>query len=237
MSRIDALPASRATRIPHCRGPAGERSRGGSNTLAVLITNGPTETAVSGETGDQFWPLSNDSTIPIVYSRSPASAGALASGPKLGHVLLHPAVITATPCALRTKSASEGASCEFTVQSWFGVSRLRVLPELFAVRFLGVNAFPRRFRNAAIDNRMTFSSGQYEFGNEHPNVTRRFFIHATLPQNGTWPRLLSSTSMKPAQGAAATGAMDARHPQSGSAASNERAILSMAVGRRFILVR
>ena len=54
----------------------------------------------------------------------------------------------------------------------------------------------------AICSRLTKSPGQNSVVEVHPSVTPRFLSQVTLTQNG----LVSSTSVKPAQGAAHAGA-------------------------------
>ncbi len=78
---------------------------------------------------------------------------------------------------------------------------------------------PRRYMNAAICRRVTTSSGQYRF-TAHPRVMSRFFIQVTCAQNGS----ASSTSRKPAQGAASRVAEPSAKAvkQSGDSDSSER---------------
>ena len=63
-----------------------------------------------------------------------------------------------------------------------------------------VSDVPSRFMNAAIARRLTTPVGQYSVVDVQPTVTPRFFTHSTLEQNA----LAESTSVKPAQGWAAT---------------------------------
>ncbi len=73
-----------------------------------------------------------------------------------------------------------------------------------------------RKRNAAIASRDTLWSGQYSVAVQ-PVVMPRFFIHVTLGQNG----LVSSTSVKSAQGAATADDDAARSHEAVATAAND----------------
>ena len=70
-----------------------------------------------------------------------------------------------------------------------------------AAQVSGNRLSPRRFMKAAICSRLTKSSGQYSVAEVQPSVMPRFLSQVTLPQNG----LVSSTSVKPAQGSGLRG--------------------------------
>ena len=90
-----------------------------------------------------------------------------------------------------------------------------------AVQVSGNRLSPNRFMNAAICSRLTKSFGQYSVVEVQPSVIPRFLSQVTLPQNG----LVSSTSVKPAQGRACA---DPATPTPTSTANSPRIICRIA---------
>ena len=110
------------------------------------------------------------------------------------------AVSTAPSCAARGKSFAVNGAVSQSVAGGASRSSARGAPPRRARP--GSWRARRRFMNAAIDSRITESFGQNSVVDVQPSVIARFFNQSTFGQK----TLASSTSVKPAQGAASAGA-------------------------------